>query len=137
MKKSIIYLLLSTCALLWTGGAAKAAGQTPEKVYNIAMVEQKPEFPGGEAALYKWLSENVVYPAEAKKDGVEGRVIVEFKITANGSIENARVLRSLHPALDKEALRVVNAMPQWSPGRMNGKPVKVTYMLPITFMKKR
>lgn len=137
MKKSIIYLLLSTCALLWTGGAAKAAGQTPEKVYNIAMVEQKPEFPGGEAALYKWLSENVVYPAEAKKDGVEGRVIVEFKITANGNIENARVLRSLHPALDKEALRVVNAMPKWSPGRMNGKPVNVTYMLPITFMKKR
>ncbi|MDO4319465.1 MAG: energy transducer TonB [Bacteroidales bacterium] len=105
----------------------------PEKVYNIAMVEQKPEFPGGEAAMYKWLSDHINYPAAAAEEGVQGRVVVEFVVSKTGSIENVKVLRSRHPALDKEALRVVKAMPKWQPGRNNGQPVKVTYTLPVTF----
>lgn len=105
----------------------------PEKVYNIAMVEQKPEFPGGEAAMYKWLGDHINYPAAASEEGVSGRVVVEFVVSKTGAIENVRVLRGRHPALDKEALRVVKSMPKWQPGRNNGQPVKVTYTLPVTF----
>lgn len=104
-----------------------------EKVYNIAMVEQKPEFVGGEAAMYKWLSDHINYPAAAAEDGVQGRVVVEFEVSKTGTIEKVRVIRGRHPALDKGALRVVKAMPKWNPGRNNGQPVKVTYTLPVTF----
>lgn len=105
----------------------------PEKVYNIAMVEQKPEFPGGDAAMYKWLGDHINYPAAAAEEGVSGRVVVEFVVSKTGAIENVKVLRGRHPALDKEALRVVKSMPKWQPGRNNGQPVKVTYTLPVTF----
>lgn len=104
-----------------------------EQPVSIAMVEQKPEFPGGEAAMYKWLGENIVYPAAASEEGVQGRVVVEFVVGKDGSITNVKVVRPRHPALDKEALRVVKAMPKWMPGRNNGQPVKVTYTLPVTF----
>lgn len=100
---------------------------------SIAMVEQKPSFPGGEAAMYAWLSNNIVYPPAASEEGVQGRVVVEFVVGKDGSITNARVVRTRHPALDREALRVIQAMPRWIPGRNNGQPVKVTYTLPVTF----
>lgn len=100
---------------------------------SIAMVEQKPSFPGGEAEMYRWLSSNIVYPPAASEEGVQGRVVVEFVVGKDGSITNVRVVRPRHPALDREALRVVQAMPRWIPGRNNGQPVKVTYTLPVTF----
>ena len=104
-----------------------------EQPVSIAMVAQKPEFPGGEAAMYKWLGDNIVYPSAASEEGVQGRVVVEFVVGKDGSISNVKVVRPRHPALDKEALRVVKAMPKWLPGRNNGQPVKVTYTLPVTF----
>ncbi len=104
-----------------------------EQPMSIAMVEQQPEFPGGVQAMYKWLSDNIVYPPAAAEEGVSGRVVVEFVVGKDGSISNVRVVRSRHTALDKEALRVVKAMPNWIPGRNNGQPVKVTYTLPVTF----
>lgn len=104
-----------------------------EQPVSIAMVEQKPQFPGGEAEMYKWLGANIVYPPAAAEEGVSGRVIVEFVVGKDGSITNVKVLRQRHPALDKEAVRVVKAMPKWIPGRNNGQPVKVTYTLPVTF----
>lgn len=104
-----------------------------EQSVSIAMVEQKPEFPGGEAAMYKWLGDNIVYPSAASEEGVQGRVVVEFVVGKDGSISNVKVVRPRHPALDKEALRVVKAMPKWLPGRNNGQPVKVTYTLPVNF----
>lgn len=110
-----------------------AAPKVDDEPVSIAMVEQKPEFPGGEAEMYKWLSNNIVYPSAASEEGVQGRVVVEFVVGKDGSINNARVVRSRHPALDKEALRVVKSMPKWMPGRNNGQPVKVTYTLPVTF----
>ncbi|MCH5221857.1 MAG: energy transducer TonB [Muribaculaceae bacterium] len=110
-----------------------AAPVVEDEPLSIAMVEQKPEFPGGEAELYKWLSNNISYPAAASEEGVQGRVVVEFVVGKDGSISNVRVVRPRHPALDKEALRVVKAMPKWMPGRNNGQPVKVTYTLPVTF----
>lgn len=104
-----------------------------EQPMSIAMVEQKPEFKGGEKAMYQWLSDNIVYPSAASEEGVQGRVVVEFVVDKDGSITNVRVVRNRHPALDKEALRVIKAMPKWIPGRNNGQPVKVTYTLPVTF----
>ncbi len=104
-----------------------------EQPMSIAMVEQKPQFPGGETEMYKWLGSNIVYPPAAAEEGVSGRVVVEFVVGKDGSITNVKVVRPRHPALDKEALRVVKAMPKWIPGRNNGQPVKVTYTLPVTF----
>lgn len=100
---------------------------------SIALVEQKPSFPGGEVAMYTWLSNNIVYPPAASEEGAQGRVVVEFVVGKDGSITNVRVVRPRHPALDREAVRVVSAMPTWVPGRNNGQPVKVTYTLPVTF----
>lgn len=104
-----------------------------EQVYDMAMVEQQPEFPGGQAAMYKWLGDHIVYPAQASEEGVQGRVVVSFEVSKTGSIENVKIARGRHPALDKEALRLVRSMPKWQPGRNNGQPVKVSYTLPITF----
>ena len=123
------FLILSTPARV----LAEDYPQNTEKVYNIAMVELKPEFKGGEKAMYKWIADNIRYPAEAIADGAQGRVVVEFRVTKTGTIEKVRVIRGRHPALDKEALRVVKAMPKWNPGRNNGRPVNVTYTLPVTF----
>ena len=100
---------------------------------NIAMVEQKPEFPGGTAAMYKWLSDNINYPAAASEEGIQGKVTVQFIVEKNGSISHVTVVRGKHPALDAEAKRVVSKMPKWTPGRNNGQPVRVTYNLPVTF----
>lgn len=102
-------------------------------VYNTANVQQQPTFPGGEQAMYQWLSQHIQYPAAAAEEGVSGRVIVQFIISKTGKVENVQVVRGKHPALDKEAVRVVKAMPNWTPGRNNGQPVKVTYNLPVTF----
>lgn len=104
-----------------------------EEPVSIAMVEQKPEFTGGEAAMYKWLGDNIVYPSAAAEEGIQGKVIVQFVVGKDGSIGQVKVVRGRHPALDKEAVRVVKAMPKWVPGRNNGQPVKVTYTLPVTF----
>ena len=99
----------------------------------IAMVEQKPSFPGGDAAMYKWLGEQIHYPADAAEEGVQGRVVVQFIVKKDGSIADVKVARGKHPSLDREAVRIVKAMPRWSPGRNNGQSVNVSYTLPITF----
>ena len=92
-----------------------------------------PQFPGGPAALMEFLSKNVKYPQEAYKNGIQGRVIVTFVINKDGSISDAKVVKSVDPQLDEEALRVVHSMPNWIPGRQNGEPVNVKYTVPITF----
>jgi len=96
-------------------------------------VEVDPEFPGGNEALYKYLAQNIKYPEKAKADKIEGRVVVGFVIEKDGSISNAEVRRSVNVEMDAEALRVINAMPKWQPGTMEGKPVRVHYNIPITF----
>ncbi|MFT4061022.1 MAG: energy transducer TonB [Edaphocola sp.] len=96
--------------------------------------EVMPEFPGGEAALRQWLSQNLRYPPQAIEEGIEGRVYVSFIVNSKGDIEGATLKRKVWQALDKEALRAVNAMPKWKPGKQNGRPVKVCYTLPISFV---
>lgn len=97
------------------------------------VVENQPEFPGGASALMQYLSKNIKYPPVAAENGVQGRVIVQFVVNKDGSIVDAVVARSIDPALDKEALRVVNSMPKWKPGEQRGKKVRVRYTLPVTF----
>ena len=97
------------------------------------VVEQNPSFPGGDAELMKWLSKNLKYPASAQDNGIQGRVLVSFVVNKDGSIVDPKVLRSVDPALDKEAMRVVTAMPKWQPGKQRGKTVRVKFTLPVTF----
>ena len=96
-------------------------------------VEQMPQFPGGDAELYKFISQNLNYPAMAIENGVQGKVIVQFVVTKDGSIGNVKVVRSVDRDLDNEAIRVCKNLPNFIPGKQNGQPVNVWYTLPVTF----
>ena len=97
------------------------------------VVEQQPSYPGGFQALLDFLRENTKYPEQAKKDSIEGRVVLSFVVETDGSITEPKVVRSVHPLLDEEALRVAKLMPKWEPGYQNGTPVRVKYNIPVTF----
>lgn len=99
----------------------------------FTVVETMPQFPGGDAALLQFLAKSIKYPVIAQENGIQGRVICAFVVNRDGSIVDAEVLRGVDPSLDKEALRVINTMPKWSPGKQRGKPVRVKYTVPITF----
>ena len=101
------------------------------KVFDV--VEVMPTFPGGQGALFEWLSKNIKYPVVAEENGVQGRVIVTFVVERNGSITDVQVAKSVDPSLDKEAVRVVKAMPNWIPGKQNGSAVRVKFTVPVTF----
>lgn len=103
----------------------------PEKIFEA--VEQPAEFPGGQAALMKWLSNNIRYPDSAQQNGVQGRVIVKFVVEKDGSISNAQVVKGVDRDLDQEALRVVKKMPKWQPGKNNGQAVRAYFTLPVQF----
>lgn len=96
-------------------------------------VEVMPQFPGGEDALIKYLSKNLKYPANAKKSWIEGTVYVTFLLDKEGKVTEPKILKSVSEELDAEAIRLVNEMPQWTPGTQNGKPVIVQYNLPVRF----
>ena len=108
-----------------------------ESVYNevneIDKVDEKPSFPGGESAMKSYLNSNVKYPVEALENGIRGRVIVQFIIEKDGSISDVKISRSVFSSLDREALRVVKAMPKWNPGKVNGIPVRVKNEVPVVF----
>lgn len=101
------------------------------KVFDV--VEVMPSFPGGQAALFEYLSKNIKYPVVAEENGVQGRVIVTFVVERNGSITDVQVAKSVDPSLDKEAVRVVKSMPHWIPGKQNGSAVRVKFTVPVTF----
>lgn len=105
----------------------------PEKFTVYNNVDQKPTFPGGVEALNTYLRNEVKYPIVAYENKVQGRPVISFVVEQDGSITSAKVARSVDPALDKEALRVVRKMPKWNPGIQNGKPVRTKYTIPITF----
>lgn len=101
------------------------------KIFDV--VEQMPAFPGGPAALMKFLSENIHYPTVAAENGVQGRVVVGFVVEKDGSITDVNILKGQDPSLDREALRVVKSMPNWIPGKQNGSSVRVKYQVPVMF----
>lgn len=106
----------------------------PEEDRNVFfIVEDMPEFPGGEPALRQHIAKNMKYPAEAAKNGFQGRVYVSFIVDTAGRVTNPQIARSIHPSLDREAIRIVRSLPAWKPGRQRGKPVNVSYAVPIHF----
>jgi len=98
------------------------------------IVEEMPEFPGGELALRKFIAQSIKYPVIAQENGIQGKVYVNFVVDRDGTVTNAKIARGVDPSLDKEALRVVNSLPKWKPGKQRGKPVKVSYTVPINFV---
>ncbi len=109
--------------------------RTPEKDNKeFISFERFPMFPDdGDSGLLKWVQSNLKYPEMAKKNGVQGRVVVQFVVKKDGSIGEIKVVRSVEPTLDEEAVRIVNMLPNFIPGEMNGEPVDVWYTLPINF----
>lgn len=108
------------------------AQEIKEQIYTY--VENPPSFTGGEKAFSKYLSENIIYPKEAKEKGIEGKVYLQFVINEEGSVNDVKIIRkSVNSSLDEEAIRVVKNMPKWIPGKQNGKVVKVQFTLPIVF----
>lgn len=106
--------------------------RTSEVIFECVLMDN-PEFPGGNKALSKYLSEHMQYPKAAIDAGIEGKVFTAFVVTKEGRLEDVQVLKGLGYGLDQEALRVIHGMPRWKPGRMREKPVTVKYTLPVTF----
>jgi len=105
--------------------------EDPEKIWEV--IEQMPQFPGGEGELSKFLGSNIKYPVIAQENGIEGKVIIGFIVSKTGVISDVQVLRSLDPSCDKEAIRVVKLLPRWIPGKQNGVNVNVKFTLPVAF----
>lgn len=107
--------------------------EDPEENRIHVVVERMPEFPGGEAAMNQFINRTIRYPVIAQENGIQGRVVVQFVVNTDGKIVDVEVVRGVEESLDKEAVRVVKAMPPWNPGRQGGKNVRVKYTLPIRF----
>lgn len=112
-------------------GGNQAAPEEDKKVYTV--VEQDPVFPGGNDALVAWVSSHIKYPAQAQEDDIQGKVVLKFVVLENGSVGDVVIIQSLHPACDAEAKRVVKSLPRFTPGKQQGKPVKVWFTLPVRF----
>ena len=114
---------------------SEAIPQTPtdDKPIHFRVVEQIPQFEGGMEAFTKWLTQNLCYPAEAQRGGIQGKVVVSFIINRDGSISSPKIEQSVHPLLDREAMRVVKMMPRWQPGKENDKPCRTLFAIPIVF----
>jgi len=101
--------------------------------FVFVTVEKMPEFPGGEAALLKWIADHINYPTIAAENGIQGRVSCTFTVNADGSVTDVQVIRPRDPNLDKEAIRVLKQLPKFKPGEQRGKPVRVKYSIPVNF----
>ena len=131
MKKLILMLLMAVCCLMTANAQKTVVSQTDPKVFDT--VEQMPEYPGGMQAMIEFLQTNMKYPEDAAKQKVEGRVMVQFVVETDGSVSDVHVAKQVFPSLDAEAIRVVQAMPKWTPGMDKGRVVRVKYNLPIVF----
>ena len=106
--------------------------ESAQQIFTV--VEKQPEFPGGTAELFKYLSKAIKYPVIAQENGIQGRVVCSFVVNRDGSIVDIQVMRGVDPSLDKEAIRVISEMPKWKPGEQRGKPVRVRFILPVQFL---
>jgi protein TonB len=109
----------------------KQEEEATEEIFVV--VEKQPEFPGGNTAMMKFLSDNIRYPVIAQENGIQGRVICNFVVERDGSITDAQVVRGVDPSLDREAIRVIQQMPRWEPGKQRGAAVRVRFTLPVVF----
>lgn len=136
IKSLLLYLLIGIAFPTFVYAQEKQNGNAvagSDAEYSFEQLEQKPEFPDGNAGLGKYLSENIKYPKKAVKKNITGKVFVQFVIDKTGKVVDVTVPRGVDKSLDKEAVRVVKAMPNWKPGMKDGVPVKVRYTIPINF----
>ena len=132
--KKIAFLLFVALLGTTTITAQKTViskNQSKDKVFDV--VEQMPEFPGGQDSLMTFLMRTMKYPKEAMDKGVQGRVVVKFVIEKDGQVSEPEIVKSVYPALDEEARRVIRCMPNWQPGKQSGKVVRVYFTMPVTF----
>ena len=125
------YIFSLICFFFMMALPMNAQSESSTKVYYE--VDEMPSFPGGLNGLMTFLAQNMVYPVTAQENGVQGRVTVSFVVETDGSITDVEVARSVDPFLDREAMRIVKAMPKWTPGKKDGKPVRVKYTVPVVF----
>ena len=130
-KNVSLKVALMTLVLLFSFMTSTAQTKKNNMVYDV--VEVMPQYPGGQIAMLKYIMENIKYPKQIMEEGIQGRVTVRFIVEKDGSISNVKPVLSVHPLLDKEAVRVVKSMPKWSPGKQNGKPVRVQFNVPVMF----
>jgi protein TonB len=132
---SFLHTVLASSAfvVLALPSAAQDEQAGPDTTEALVFVEVKPEFPGGQAGLFKYLSKEIRYPMDAREQGIEGSVHVAFVVDRDGSIADVQIMRGVFPSIDAEVVRVVSRMPAWTPGTQQGKPVKVRYAMPIKF----
>lgn len=133
-KNVSLKVALMMLVLLFSFMTSTAQTKKNNMVYDV--VEVMPQFPGGQIAMLKYIMENIKYPKQIMEEGIQGRVTVSFIVEKDGRVSNVRLLRSVQSALDKEAIRVVKSMPKWTPGKHNGKPVRVRFNLPVMFKLK-
>ncbi len=128
-------IFINTKEYVKNGGSKELASveviSKPGKIFDV--VEEMPQFPGGPQALFEFLGKTIKYPKDAEEAGIQGRVIITFVVEPDGSISDAHVVKSVSPSLDAEAIRVINAMPKWEPGKQNGEAIRVKYTVPVTF----
>lgn len=130
-KNVSLKVALMMFVLLFSFTTSTAQTKKNDMVFDV--VEVMPQYPGGQIEMLKYIMENIKYPEQAMKEGIQGRVTVRFIVEKDGSISNVRPVLSVHPLLNKEAVRVVESMPKWSPGKQNGKPVRVRFNVPVMF----
>lgn len=130
MKKLFIIAILSLIGMT-NVFAQQETTTTAEKVFDV--VDEMPSFPGGQGAMMEFLSKNIKYPVVAEENGIQGRVLVKIVVKKDGTIDSPKVIKSVDPSLDKEAVRVVKTMPKWIPGKQKGEPVNVSFTVPVTF----
>ncbi len=135
--KHLCSVILLSIAIQTTQGIAQDLPQKPDSVQKsnsiFTIVDQQPEFPSGEAEMMKYIQKNLKYPPFARENGIQGRMAVSFSVERDGSITDIKVIRSPAEELSQEAIRIVKNMPKWKPGLQRGKPLRVKYILPITF----
>lgn len=127
MKKLILVFAL----LFIFSGVSSLKAQQEGEIFVV--VENQPVFPGGEKALVEFISRNLKYPVESEKKGVQGTVFANFVIETDGSVSNVKILRGLNQECDAEVIRVISMMPKWTPGTQKGKPVRVSFNIPVKF----
>ena len=133
-KNVSLKVALMMLVLLFSFMTSTAQTKKNDMVFDV--VEVMPQFPGGQIAMLQYLMKNIKYPEQAMKEGIQGRVAVRFIVEKDGSISDVKPVLSVHPLLNKEAVRVVESMPKWTPGKHNGKPVRVRFNLPVMFKLK-
>ena len=130
-KNVSLKVALMMLVLLFSFMTSTAQTKKNDMVFDV--VEVMPQFPGGQIAMLQYIMKNIKYPEQAMKEGIQGRVAVRFIVEKDGSISDVKPILSVHPLLNKEAVRVVKSMPKWTPGKQNGKPVRVRFNLPVMF----